>query len=198
MKNLLLLSLLAFSLTAFSQGSIGNLSYTTGAPVGSFSDYVSDYSWKGIEFGYEFKWGENLTYGFRYRYLNFYEKKDRGTYEFENGAITTTRYTYSFVNNFDFTLNYYLHNDSRFTPFAGLAIGPAFVRNKLIIGIFNLEDNTTKLSLSPQIGTLVEIVEGTELNIKVNYNYIPMSYENFKSVSFIGVSVGLSWSSLYN
>jgi hypothetical protein len=197
MKKILLLSLITFSLSAFSQRSMGNLSYSTGAPVGSFSDFVSNYSWKGIEFGYEFKWGKNLTCGFRYRYLNFYENKERGTYQFDNGAITTTSYTYSFINNFDFTLNYYLHNDSKFTPYAGMATGPAFVRNKLIVGIFDLEDNSTKLSLSPQIGTLFEIVEGTQLNIKVNYNYIPMSYENFKSIHFIGVAVGLSWYSLY-
>ncbi len=191
MKQLILISFCLISFSSFAQNS--TLSYATGAPIGSYTDFISEYSWKGIEVGIQQKWGDKFAYGFHYRYLNFYEKRDRATYEFENGAITTVRYTYSFVSNFNLSLNYFHHNNSKFTPYTGLAAGPAFIRNRLIIGYIDISANNFRFSISPQAGIIIELTPDLALDLKVNYNFIPLQYENFKNIQFIGVSLGVTW-----
>ena len=192
MKKLVLVSLSMMCFVSFGQ-RIYNFNYSTGMPIGTYSDYVSEYSWQGFEVGYQKDVGTNLTLGFSYRWQKFYEKKDRATYEFENGAITSNLYTYSFINNLNVTLNYYMDNASRITPYFSLAAGPAFVENRLVIGFIDLDDSSWKIGMSPQVGVIMDINDSFGIDLKCNYNYLPLQYQRFSSIQFVGASIGLVW-----
>jgi len=192
MKYLILISASLFCFASFGQRML-HLSYSTAAPIGTYQDYVSEYSWQGLEVGYQKEIGKNLTVGFSYRWQKFYEKKDRATYVFDNGAITSSLYTYSFVNNFNATLNYYLNNATKITPYFSIAAGPAFVKNRLVIGFVDLDDNSWKIGLSPQVGIMIDINKSFAIDLKCNYNYLPLQYERFKSIQYIGASIGIVW-----
>jgi len=144
MKKLLLISFTLLSLSSFAQYT--TLSYATASPFGKYKDYVASYSWRGVEFGYQHKLGESFAIGFQYKYNKFYEKKDRATYNFSNenfgnGAITGTRYTYSFVNNFQLSLNYIGQTNTKVAPYFGFAAGTAYVDNLLIVGMLEVDDD---------------------------------------------------------
>jgi len=192
MKNLMLIGLSMIASVSFGQ-RMYNFNYSTAAPIGTYTNFVSEYSWQGFEIGYQKGIGENLTVGFTYRWQKFYEKKDRATYEFDNGAITSNLYTYTFINNCNVTLNYYVDNATKITPYFSMAAGPAYVENRLVIGFIDLDDNDWKIALSPQIGVMIDINESFAIDLKCNYNYLPLQYQRFSSIQYIGASIGIAW-----
>lgn len=196
MKNLLLIGLTLFTLSSFGQYT--TLSYSTATPLGGYRDYVASNSWQGFEFAYQHKFGENFAVGVQYKYQKFYEKKDRATYDFDNdrgtGAITGVRYTYSFVNNFNVSLNYIGQTNTMVTPYAGLAIGPAYIDNLLVVGVYELDDDVWKFAMEPHVGLMFEIGPGIALDLKVSYNYISLNYENVGAFQALGVGLGFTWS----
>lgn len=180
------------SFSTFAQYT--TIAYSTATPLGDYRDYVSDNSWVGFEAGYQHKFGDNLAVGFQYKYTKFYEKKDRHTYHVENGAVTGVRYTYSFVHNFNFSLNYIGQTNTKFTPYAGVAIGPAYIDNLLILGVFEKDDDTWAFSMTPQAGLMYEIGYGIGLDLKVSYNYTPVKYDAVTSMQALQVAIGFTWS----
>lgn len=195
MKKLLVLSLTLIALNSTAQYT--TMSYSTAAPLGVFKEFVGEYSWQGFEAGYQHKIGESFTFGFHWRFTKFYEKKDKATYEFDNGAITGTTYAYSFINNFNFTLNYMHETGGPVTPYIGFAAGPAYLHNLLVVGIFEVNDYPWRFSMTPQIGAMIEVGAGVAIDIKANYNYIPLKYDRFTSIQSLGIELGITWSPFF-
>lgn len=191
MKKILILLLSVVSISASAQ--IGTLGYVTNMPLGDYKDYVGDFSWQGVEFGFGQYLGEsNLAVGVEYRWYKMYEKKDRGTYHIDGGAITTTIYSYSFVNNINVYLRYFGDENGGFKPFGGLSMGPVYVKNTLVVGIAEVNDYNWKFSINPELGVIYRIPDrDTGISFKVNYNYIPYSYQNFSGISTLGFTLGV-------
>jgi len=198
MKKIFLIGLTLLSLSSFAQYT--TISYSTATPLGGYRDFVASNSWVGFEAGYQHMFGEHLAVGFQYKYSKFYEKKDRHTYDFTTdnsvGSITGVRYSYSFVNNFNFSLNYIGQTNTSFTPYAGFAIGPAYIDNLLIVGILEVDDDTWAFSMTPQAGLMYSIGPGIALDLKVSYNYIPVKYDDVTAFQALGVAIGFTWSPL--
>ena len=191
MKNIIIALFLVVGFNSYAQYSY--VTYTTGSPIGDYRDFISEHSWKGFEAGFEKELQDNFSMGLSYRYIRFYEKKERETIEFDNGAITSTLYTYSFINNFNLTMTYLHQNESRITPYLNFAVGPTYVRNELIIGFLQLTDHKWRFNLSSALGIRYSLAEDLMLDFKVDYNYMPVQYEKFKSMKYVGFSLGIGW-----
>ena len=196
MKKLLLLGFTLIALSSTAQ--YATIAYSTAAPLGEFKDYISKYSWTGVEASYKHKVGESFTVGLHYSYTKFYEKHDRSTYIFDNGAITGTRYAYSFRNNIELSLNYMYETFSRFTPYVGFAAGPSYTHNVDVIGLLEVNDYFPwSFSMTPQIGTMIEISSGLAIDVKMNYNYIFLRNDKVPNLQSLGMQLGLTWSPLF-
>ena len=193
MKKLLFSTILVLSsFGLMAQDGLFALTYNMGLPVGSSSDYISKYSWRG--FGIEGRAfvTDNITLGGSFSWNVFFEEEAPGQYE--NGTTTLTGNLYKYVNAYpiNFTAHYYFGDyDAKVRFHAGLGIGTSKINQEVEFGSFQVSNNKWHFAMTPDVGVLIPMNYRTNFFFSAKYNYAFKA--NDLEWGYLGLNIGLAW-----
>ncbi len=196
MKKTIILSLLAvvFSLAVSAQ-SIWTLSYEPATPIGDLQDFTGKTSLRGLSGSANWYIGKKITVGFTLQWTGFYEKVERGTWDFEGGAITATAWKEFYIFPLYVNAKYHFLEEGRVIPFAGLSVGTAYTEQSLQVGTYEYDEKSWKFSLAPEAG--IRIPMGMEkqwgFNVMARYQMNFYDKNNINLLQYINYSVGVYW-----
>lgn len=210
MKKIIIISLLAmFFAGSFSYAQDGNLflqksqmsfSYQMGFPSGDLKEWIEENDYLGWDFELKTMVTHNLALGGHIGYQGFYKKYPRDTYEFPQGAITTTIFKYCYTVPLQLTATWFFMPEGMVQPYAGMNVGVNYNERRGEIGIYILEDNSWNFSFAPEAGVIVPFGKYSQwgLNVrgKYNYNVYSRSYDqmiDFDQLSYWNLMIGLTY-----
>jgi outer membrane protein W len=173
-----------------AQSSFFGMTYDVSLPTDKTDDFISGVQWRGM--GIEGRWytSENMSLGFAWDW-NVFQETLLATAERENMAITGNQVRN--INAFPFlmTAHYYLEGGSVVQPYFGLGAGVYFVKKRLDVGIYNIDEDKWQFGVAPEVGFLFPMDLGFNLLLKLKYNYA-FETTNAPAVSYFGINVGFA------
>jgi len=145
MKKIIIISLIAFlasGLSSYAQD--GNLylqksqmtfSYQMGFPTSDLKDFIPENDFLGWDYEMKTMVTHNLAVGGHIGYQGFYKKYPRATYEFPQGAITTTIFKYYYTLPLQAIATWYFMPEGMVQPFVGMNLGINYNERRGEIGI---------------------------------------------------------------
>lgn len=197
MKKLKYISALALLLTisipGFSQGGgIWNFQWVMGLPVGSTTDFISQFSVRG--FGVEGRGyvTDKLTIGGRAAWQTFYQNDGWITEEFEDATIHG--YKRAYINAIPLTVNgHYYFGYGMVLPYIGVGIGAYYIETRDFMGIYYLQEKAWHFGVAPEIGVVVPFgSSNTGINLAVKYNYAAKTKDT-REISWFEIDLGISY-----
>lgn len=194
LKNIILLSLFMLSITALSaQNYYFNMNYSTAAPMGETGDYISKYSWRGINIEGQWMVKTNVSAGYNFGWNVFTEEI---TGEFTNGTKTLYGTQLRYLNAFPLTAEARYHfgeiNTGTLTPYIGAGLGTIFTETRTEMGIFLTDTDSWQFALVPAAGVLIPVGYSSMINVGVKYNYA-FETDDMMANSFLNVNLGFVW-----
>ncbi len=174
MKTFKLLGLLVVvSMTAFAQrGGYTGVTYNIGFPTGRLNDLISETSFSGIGVDINGMVSENVSAGGNLNWSLFDELRRGYTAEIPNGAVTGTQVRSVNVSSFLANIRYFFSERGRdIRPLIGLNAGAYYIRERLDIGIWTLEDYNWHAGLAPEVGLYFLVGRDTFIMTMLRYNY---------------------------
>lgn len=214
MKKFYIISLLAgffiFSNNAISQeadatgfirtyaqpGGMLTFDWIIGVPVGDMSNnFISKTSTRGFAMEYRYMMNGPISIGGGFNWQGFYEKIDRNTYEFESGAITSTRFNYLYTFPLFVNFHYYPMKNNYIYPFVGLGAAMVSIDKQDQIGQYYVQDKSWQFALQPEIGALIQMSPGSGFGfvVKAKYNYLFYNEGNYNNLSHINFHIGAAF-----
>ena len=210
MKKIIIISFIAlFSAGSLSYAQEGNLylqkslmtfSYQMGFPSADLKGWLPENDYLGWDFEMKTMVTHNLALGGHIGYQGFYKKYPRDTYEFPQGAITTTVFKYYYTIPMQGVATWYFIPEGFVQPFLSMNVGMNYNERRGEIGIYVIEDNSWNFSFAPEAGVIVPFGKyaqwGLNLRGKYNYNVYSRDYDqlfNFNQLSYWNVMIGLTY-----
>ena len=173
-----------------AQSSFFGMTYDVSIPTDKTEEFISGVQWRGM--GLEGRWytSKNISLGFAWDW-NVLQETVLGTIEQESRAITGNQVRN--INAFPFlmTAHYYLKGGSVVQPYFGMGAGVYFVKRKLDVGIYGIEEDTWQFGLAPEVGFLFPMDLGFNLQSKLRYNYA-FDAGTGDALSYFGINVGFA------
>jgi hypothetical protein len=171
------------------------VNYEPSLPIGSFEDYVSDWSWRGFSFEGRKKINPRLSAGLSFSWNRWDETFSDLTVDIPGGVASGPVYRYADMFAIRALAHYYLL-DGPIQPYVGVGIGGAW--SYAYQQVVDLADsqNGFDFIVSPEGGVLVELVSGSTsvgLNIAFRYTYTTADVGRDSEISTISPIVGLTW-----
>lgn len=191
--KVVLIGLLAIlSQTLNAQSLYTSLTYNTGLPVGSSSDYISAYSWRGV--GFEANWflNDDMTLGVSTGWNVFYEEKT-GEFTQETKTVTGTRQ--HTINSFPVLMDYRYHFNEPYEtrPYVGMGVGAYWINKSDEMGVFYSQYRQFQLGLSPIVGVLIPVGQ-VYLNAGLRYNVAFKTNDDYTmDFTYLGINLGIAW-----
>lgn len=198
MKKIIILSLiiLATTGTAFSQ-TIFSIAYEPSTPLGDMKNFISPTTLRGLSASADWYLNKRLTVGGTLQWTGFYEKDERYTWNFEDGAVTATAWKEFYLISILANVKYYFNDDdgSLFAPYVGLGVGTMYVDQNAQVGTYELDDKSWKFAIAPEVGTRLPLgLEKTwGLNFKIRYQMAFYNKNDINLLNFLNYSVGVYW-----
>jgi outer membrane protein W len=191
MKYITIILLVVLSSVAVNaQSSFFGMTYDVSIPTGDTEELISGVQWRGM--GLEGRWytSKNTSLGFSWDW-NVFQETVLTTVNEGNVAVTGNQVRN--INAFPFlmTASYYLKGGSFAQPYFGLGAGVYFIKKRLDIGIYSLDEDKWQFGIAPEVGLLFPVDFGFNLMLKLRYNYA-FETSTTKSVSYIGINVGFA------
>jgi outer membrane protein W len=191
MKNMsIILLILVSSVAVQAQSSLFGMTYDVSIPTGETEKIISGVQWRGM--GMEGRWytSKNMTLGFAWDW-NVFQETVLTTVNQDNRTITGNQVRN--INAFPFLMtgHFYLEGGSFVQPYFGLGAGVYFVKKRLDIGIYSLDEDTWQWGVAPEVGFLFPMDLGFNLLLKLRYNY---AFDSGKGddISYFGINVGFA------
>ena len=205
MKNIFIILSVVFSLSAFSQEAndtyinqpdgFFSLNFTPSFTVGSLNENIKNSSYRGFMVEGKKFLTKNVTVGGSMSWLGFYERKDRATYAFDDGAITTSISNYYY--NFPLLANvgYYFMPEYWIKPYAGLNVGTVYSKLEKNVGSMSIIDQTWQFQVAPELGIFIPFGHDAEAGLQIagKYNYITYQKYGYNGIQYFQVTIGLAW-----
>ncbi len=97
--TILIIFLLALATRqAFSQSTF-TVQYAINFPLGNTADYIGATSFRGISLDYRYHIQPNIAIGIGTGWYTFYEQKDYGTYDNDDGSLAISGVQYRYINS---------------------------------------------------------------------------------------------------
>ena len=202
MKTIKIISLLAISaffiLPAHAQKGVGKIdvSYSAAYPTGSFKDFVSDGSYRGVDIKILFGKNDKLSVGFGTGFQDFYQKYPRQVYKLPDGSdvsavVSNSLQTVPLLARAEY--NFIPQN--RVQPFVAAGVGGDLVLYRQYLGEFGDSKNKFAFQAQPEAGVFFPFRAGGLTGIKVSgyYNIIPFNYNGMGNLNNFGFKVGISF-----
>jgi len=205
MKNIFIILTIIFSLSAFSQeandsyinqpNGFFSINYAPSFPTGVLRENISEPSYRSFLLEGKKFVTKNVSVGGSLSWLGFYELKDRATYYFTDGAITTGISNYYY--NFPILLNasYYFIPEFWIKPYAGINAGTVYSKLEKQVGSLLISDQTWQFQFAPEVGIFVPFGKNAEAGIQIagKYNYITYQKFGYNGIQYFQLSIGLAW-----
>ena len=182
-----------FIKTYAQPGGLLSFEWIIGVPVGIMSsDFISKTSTRGFNMEYRYLFNSPISVGGGFSWQGFSQKYDRHTYEFESGAITSTRFNYLYTLPLYVNFHYYPVKSNYIYPFVGINIGAFWVDKQDQIGRYFIQDENWQFGLMPEIGALIKFdpYASFGITVKVKYNYILYNEGKYNDLSQLNIYLG--------
>jgi hypothetical protein len=201
---------MAFLFTGFSgysqesnpylQKSLSTFTYQMGFPSGDLKEFIPANDFLGWDYELKAMVTHNLAIGGHIGYQGFYKKFPRDTYEFPQGAITTTIFKYFYTIPMQLVATWFFTPESLVQPYLGMNVGVNYNERRGEIGVYVLEDNSWNFSFAPEAGIIIPFGMynqwGVNLRGKYNYNVYNRKDnvgQDFNQLAYWNVMIGLSY-----
>ena len=194
MRPLIILIAFVLVLTArqaFSQSTF-TAQYAINFPLGNTADYIGATSFRGISLDYRYNIQPNIAIGIGTGWYTFYEQKDYGTYNNDDGSLAISGLQYRYINSAPilFVGDYYFSPEEKFSPFVGLGIGITYNEVRTQMSQYYVNTDSWQFSLAPEVGVMVAGTTGVSGFLSARYN------SNFKTSeldaqSYLTLNVGV-------
>ncbi|GAA4834492.1 outer membrane beta-barrel protein [Algivirga pacifica] len=156
--------------TDYTNFSLG-LTYHIGIPTFKLDEFVSKTSWRGWDFDLEYRFNPQVSVSGNFGWQNFFEQKDRATYNFEGGAITGVRVTETHVWPLTVGANYYFTDTFRARPYAAFNVGAYASQTSIEIGLLGESSSDWSFGFNPEFGIVYPITPNVmELVVRLKYH----------------------------
>jgi opacity protein-like surface antigen len=194
MRHLFILIIFALVLTAiqaFPQSTF-TAQYAINFPLGNTADYIGATSFRGISLDYRYNIQPNIAIGIGTGWYTFYEQKDHGTYNNDDGSLAISGVQYRYINSAPilFVGDYYFSPDEKFSPFVGLGIGITYNEVRTQMSQYYVNTDTWQFSLTPEVGVRIAGTTGVSglLSLRYNNNF---ETSELDAQSYLTLNVGV-------
>jgi opacity protein-like surface antigen len=189
-----LISLLAAGTCVEAQHRVMmNVNYSVNVPIGSFSDYIGNTSFRGWNASITYRLNEKLSIGGTTGFQDFYQKNERALYKDAEGSdisavVTNSIQTIPLLA----TVKYDLRPDQRLQPYVGVGVGANFIMHSQYLGQFANDYNKLGFAARPEVGLFMPFRKDGEsgLNIAAAFNFLPYKEGDLTNLNNWGISVG--------
>jgi outer membrane protein W len=170
---------------------------STNLPIGSFKNFAGNISWRGATGTYNYFVTNNISVGISAGYYDFYQKKDRQLYQFNEVDVSAVK-SHS-VQQIPVMLKggyNWVKEGSLFQHYVSLGAGVNFVTYEEWFGTLVDQNNRLRFTASPEIGTRIAFNQSSSLfgaDVSLRYNYTPFRYNTINNMQTISLNVGLFW-----
>jgi opacity protein-like surface antigen len=191
MKYITIILLIIMSSVAVNaQSSIFGMTYDVSIPTGDTEKLISGVQWRG--FAMEGRWytSKNTSLGFAWHW-NVFQETVLTTVNVDNKAVTGNQVRN--INAFPFLMtgHFYFKGGSFAQPYLGLGAGVYFVKRRLDIGIYTLDEDKWQFGVSPEVGLLFPVDLGFNLMLRAKYHYA-FETSSADAVTYFSVNVGFA------
>jgi hypothetical protein len=175
--------------------------YQISQPIGSFHDYLSSTSFRGVTFDWRNMLSKTFSAGIRFNWNRWNENIDLATASVGPGGTgTVTGPIFRYAEQFGIQAigHYYFDTgrDSLFTPFLGIGLGGVWNNSyQQTIDLGNSQNGFYFIT-TPELGVLVNLAKGRStvaLNLSVLYNFTTASFRNVSNMQAITETLGLTF-----
>lgn len=170
--------------------------YGIGFATGDLKSFIDGKLFDGFSIESRFFLNNHLSLGLAIGYNDFRKYYQRDAYTTPSGTISAAQTRYFNTIPALATVFYHLNTCGVIKPYAGIGIG-AFVSNyQKYYSYLGFNHTQANFGLRPELGTLIYLTNGVGLIVSGRYNYATYSHEEFNSLNYLELNVGLSFSLL--
>lgn len=173
-----------------------SFNYSLSFPMTDFKEYISNMGYRGWDVELRTFVLEKIAIGAQAGWYAFYEKRERETYEFDEGAITSSVFTYLYSVPLRAKVEFFIAPSSYIQPFIGLYVGTNYNDRITEVGFYSFEEKSWNFSLAPELGVIIPFRSNAPwgLNLKAKYNYQVYNQDDFQGLEWLDVTIGLTYS----
>jgi outer membrane protein W len=199
MKTLqLLVMTLTLSAAALAQSGVyTGFTWNMGFPGSTMGEYIDKTSFRGFGLTIAKYVQPDLSIGGSISW-NIFDELLRGRTEtIENGAVTGTQVRY--INSLPLMINarhFWGERRGEVHPFIGLNAGVYYIRQRLDIGVWSIENDNWHVGLAPEFGLYIPVSRETFLTATARWNYAfdagtRLGGDPDNSYSYWGIDLGI-------
>jgi hypothetical protein len=184
----------------YLQKSLMSFSYQMGFPSADLKTFLPVNDYLGWDYELKTMVTHNLAIGAHVGYQGFYKKYPRDTYEFPQGAITSTIFKYYYTIPLQAAATWFFIPEGMVQPYIGMNVGVNYNERRGEIGVYVLEDNSWNFSFAPEAGVIVPFGKYSQwgVNIRGKYNYNVYNRNDgigmdFNQLAYFNIMFGLSY-----
>ena len=194
----IIIPLMLFAFTAFSQNTLTVLSWSMGFSTGKTSEYVGKPSFSGFSIeGHRFM-KPNVSVGLITGW-NIMNEKTNESVSINNTTLTGEQGRYLNIIPLLFSASYYIRKNSSatFVPFIRGNIGTYYIMQRFDVGVYTLNNDNWHFGLSPELGFMVKASNKINIIASGRYNYAMdsgtrLSGDEKNDYSFLNANIGLT------
>lgn len=191
MKKYIAIILISLATWANAQdGNVMIVSYLPAVTMGDASDFVNNFSPRGVDFEVNRYVREDLTVGLMFGWNVFREKLSDETFEFNEALITGTQFRYLNTSPINATAKkFFSGRNEDATPYIGLGIGTSYAKKRTDFGVYTIAEEKWLFHVAPEVGIHYNTIRNV-ISLKVRYNYSP-GPEDFGNISYLSFGIGI-------
>ena len=184
------------ALQAMAQDNKYSVQYAIGFPTGDLNDFISETSFRGVFFEYQYELTPEFSVGLAGGIQTFYERKSYDTYS--EGTVSLSGLQYRYTNSFPIllTFDYYYDTEAILIPFAGFGLGTIYSVRDIDMGLYRSETEAWQLGIQPEVGLVYDVNEAVGLKIAGKY-FQAFDTSELDGTSYFSLNVGLVFTGGY-
>ncbi len=184
------IALLLFSNGTQAQDWYWGMSYGMTAPVSDTKDFTEGVSWRNFAVDILATIRSNTAVGVNFGW-NVFNDITAEVSSLENVDVGGTQFRY--INSFPMlaTVRQFTGRSGGPRFFYGAGIGAQYVKNRVDVGQWRLEDNTWHFALAPEIGVILPFGSDAKWFLNAKYNYAAKASDRTRS--YFGFNIGIAW-----
>ncbi len=195
----IIIPLMLFTFTAFSQNTQAVLAWSMGFGMGKTSEYVGKPSFSGFSAeGHRFM-KPNVSFGLITGW-NIMNEKTNESVNVNNTTITGEQGRYINIIPLLLSASYYIRSSksASFVPFVRGNIGTYYIMQRFDIGVYTLNNYNWHFGLAPELGFMVKASNKVNVIVSGRYNYAMdsgtrLSGDEKNDYSYINANIGLTF-----
>jgi hypothetical protein len=168
----IIIPLMLFAFTAFSQNTITGFSWSMGFGSGKTADFVSSPSFTGFSAeGHRFM-NQNVSIGLSTGW-NILNEQNNESITVENTTITGEQGRYINIIPVLFSASYYVRSSKKasFVPFIRANVGTYYIMQRFDIGVYTLNNDHLHFGVAPELGFMFRASDKVNILTNAKYNY---------------------------